>query len=855
MIPIKLKMRNFMCYREVPPLSFEGIHTACLSGENGSGKSALIDAMTWAVWGKARTRSDDDLIHSRERAMEVEFDFKVANQLFRVIRKRSRPKRRGGQGQSLLDLQIATNGGFRSIAGNNITQTEQKIIGTLHMDYETFINSAYLRQGHADEFTTQIPSRRKEVLANILGLSDYDVYEERAKGLAREKEIEKAQLESSIREINEELARKPIYQADYDKAQSRLAEAEKLAKEKETKLNELRQQKESLERQKAQLEQLEASLRVTERNLKLIEEQIKQHQTRIQEYELLMAQREAIEEGYTRLVEARRLNEDFNRKLGLLVKLNERKNQLADLINREKTKLEQNQALRQSRIAELKTKIERLPKTRQEIEQLETALSQLAKREEALVQKKQAGDELQREVNHLESGQTQLEHELVDIEGKIHLLETQTEARCPLCETELTPEGLQLIHSKYITERNHKTGSLQSGKDQLAQKKRSLDELKSQLIQTETNLNRDRVTIEKGIAVLKKELTEAEEADKQVIEERNLLEAIEQQLAGKDFAINEQKALKEVETDLARLQYNAEQHQQVSESVKALETFQSRKYDLENAEKNLGQEREALIKADEAARETRLSLEANTQKKEALQTELALLPALARDVAQAETEYQALLTSQKEAQQAFLSIKLKLEHCAELEVKKKEKEELLLKAAKEEDIYKELARAFGKTGVQALLIEIALPEIEVEANRLLSRITDNRMHVKFETQKATKKGETVETLDINISDELGTRSYEMFSGGEAFRINFAVRIALSRLLARRAGAPLPTLIIDEGFGTQDATGIEKLKEAINLIQDDFEKIIVITHIEELRDAFPTRIDVIKTADGSTFSVS
>jgi len=134
-------------------------------------------------------------------------------------------------------------------------------------------------------------------------------------------------------------------------------------------------------------------------------------------------------------------------------------------------------------------------------------------------------------------------------------------------------------------------------------------------------------------------------------------------------------------------------------------------------------------------------------------------------------------------------------------------------------------------------------------------MTDNRMHVKIETQRETKKGDVIETLDINISDELGTRNYEMFSGGEAFRINFAIRIALSKLLARRAGAPLPTLVIDEGFGTQDSVGMEKIKEAINSIQDDFDKILVITHIEELRDAFPNRINVIKTAHGSTLEVS
>ena len=50
------------------------------------------------------------------------------------------------------------------------------------MDYETFINSVFLRQGHADEFTNKRPGERKDVLANILGLAQYDEYEKKAKG-------------------------------------------------------------------------------------------------------------------------------------------------------------------------------------------------------------------------------------------------------------------------------------------------------------------------------------------------------------------------------------------------------------------------------------------------------------------------------------------------------------------------------------------------------------------------------------------------------------------------------------------------------------------------------------------------
>ena len=54
-IPLQLRVHNFMCYREnVPLLDFDGIHLACLTGANGHGKSALLDAITWALWGKAR---------------------------------------------------------------------------------------------------------------------------------------------------------------------------------------------------------------------------------------------------------------------------------------------------------------------------------------------------------------------------------------------------------------------------------------------------------------------------------------------------------------------------------------------------------------------------------------------------------------------------------------------------------------------------------------------------------------------------------------------------------------------------------------------------------------------------------
>ncbi len=165
-----------------------------------------------------------------------------------------------------------------------------------------------------------------------------------------------------------------------------------------------------------------------------------------------------------------------------------------------------------------------------------------------------------------------------------------------------------------------------------------------------------------------------------------------------------------------------------------------------------------------------------------------------------------------------------------------------------------LAEAFGKKGIQAVIIENAIPEIEAETNRILSRLTDNKMHVALVTQQRTKSGGVVETLDILIGDDIGTRNYELYSGGEAFKVNFAIRVALSRLLARRSGAKLETLIIDEGFGSQDDESRDRLVKAIRSIQSEFARILVVTHMPDVREMFPTQIQVTKAQGVSEFQL-
>ncbi|MBI4188488.1 MAG: SMC family ATPase, partial [Chloroflexi bacterium] len=716
-------------------------------------------------------------------------------------------------------------------------------------------NSAYLRQGHADEFTVSNPAKRKQVLADILGLSFYDQLEEQARERARQRETDKTQLESAAKDIDNELAQKPAYEAEFEQAQSALASIEKLIGEQEARLNELRQRHELLKNRQQQLAQLEQHTAETARTLEHWQNQIKQHHSRIGEYEGLIAQRARIEEGYKQFTEARKLSEELNRKLMLVNRLDQRQHELNMAIERAQSALVTEHKLAESKISELEARSQKLPQLKDKLQQAKVEISQLAGTEAIVNQKKQSCQELRTQFHQLEANKARLSQEIAEITEKLGLLSTQTEAKCPLCGMELGTEGLKHIQDEYNAQKQQKTDLLKTNQSELAKKEVELKSIETEVSRLEAKLNQDKVAVQSQASLLSQQIKDAENTTSQLNEARSQLAEIEERLAKKEFATGEQETLRQLENELARLDYDTRQHEQVRQQLTGLEQYESPKHRLEEADRLIDQEKEALSRAEQAAQELRHSLEVDNQKRQELSAELDILPQLTGELARAEAERQNQNARQKQAQETVGSVKGKLQRCAELETRKTEKEKLRDEAAQEEDIYRELTQAFGKKGIQALLIEMALPEIEAGANRLLGRMTDNRMHIKIETQRETKKGDAIETLDINIADELGTRNYEMFSGGEAFRINFAIRIALSELLARRHGAALRTLIIDEGFGTQDNAGLEKIKEAITSIQDDFDKIIVITHVEELRDAFPTRIDVIKTAQGSTFEVS
>ncbi|MCL0041236.1 SMC family ATPase [Dehalococcoidia bacterium] len=853
MIPLKLTLRNFMCYRDnTPPLDFTGIHVACLCGDNGNGKSALLDTMTWALWGKSRARSDDDLIHQGQSEMEVEFEFLAGQARYRVIRKRSRSRLRR-PGQTLLEIQVMQDGRFNSITRNTVRETERIIRDTLRMDYQTFINSAFLVQGRAAEFTTKTPSERKRVLGEILGLSIYDDLEERARELSRQKDRERERLESTIADIDRELSQKTEYEEEFQHVQTSIAEIEGHLKSQEANLASLREARKTLDLKNQELAGIKQRIAQAKKESDYWQSQIKEHQARIKEHEATLAGRVAIEEGYAQLITVQKENDTLNDKLSRLMALSEDKNEIERLIARAEADLAAEQRVMKSKIKELESRVRTKDRLTEELEKAKARLEEITSQEEELKQRKAQQEKLSGLIHHLNSTIKLLEGEIKSLRDKVNLLTPQTN-QCPLCEAELGGEGRERILIKYKAEGRARIESYQSSKEELQKRTAEQQTLRNEIAQMEREIKRERAAEQARLATLEKEILEIEKAAIDLVQIQDKLASIEEKLRRGDFSLAERARLAEIAAQIADLRYDRERHQRIRLRLSELARYEEQHRRLREAERSILQEKESEKRAEEGIGRWESLLGAETHRQTQLTEELNVLPEITGKLAEAERIYDSLQKQRHQAGQRLGAVQQRLDHCATLERLRVEKERDLRRVAEEKGIYDELAMAFSKKGIQALIIETALPEIQGEANKLLARMTDGRMGVEIESQRSTKKGETIETMDINIRDELGTRSYEMYSGGESFRIDLALRIALSRLLARRAGAPLSTLIIDEGFGTQDASGRGKLVEAINSIQDDFERIIVITHIEELKDAFPVRIEVTKTDEGSSIAI-
>jgi exonuclease SbcC len=1076
MIPQRLTLKNFLSYREAT-LDFAGLHVACICGENGAGKSSLLEAIAWAVWGQSRASNEDDVIHQGEMEAQVDFIFRHGEHVYRIIRSRQRNQ------SSYLEFQVQTVNGFRTLTARGIRATQHLIRQHLRLDYDTFVNSAYLRQGRADEFMVKRPSERKQILSDLLKLDQYDELAEQAKERSRQLKAELTQSERLLEQLQAQLAAGVNLQAEQTQIQATLEtlqQQQALDNHEVKHLQALQQQRQAalqdlhLQRQRQQelqddCDRLQQELTTAQQQMRAVEvclaqagaiaqgyqywqylqaeeeaqtAQFQAHQTTQAELQKLEQQQrdrlreladqqrqlqveqaslaeqaqdlrrvleksEDIAAALAQLRQAQATLTELNQLQAKAVPLLQRRQQLQSQVDQHQAKLLAQVESLDSTLTQLQTQSTRQPQLQQAVADVARQVAHLEQRRAYQQQVREKGTERRGFMERLQADQRIYETQLAELDQKIRLLKQQGQAwqsltdpqiqarisgdwaegerlaltgdgpdreqtspaglrvaeedsayaaerlvvvdpvpilpafaegkdyaspLCPLCDRPLDKHHWQVVLEHHQAEYDEVLRQLWVVREQLAVSEREIQVLRQEYRDLEQELQSYGATLELR-GRLQQQLHTSATVQSQLQQVQAERDALAHALETREYATALQAEIRLLDQTLQDLAYDERTHALVRGEVDRWRWAEIRQAEQAHAQRQLARLEEhrpeleraiATLEAEiQAAHQSPLAqqiqilrqrlqeiaydLQAHTDLRTRLQAAQAWQMRY-QELVQAQQRYPhdqqrvqhlqvTLADRQQELHQVIQHIQQvtdylhhtpdegdrlqalerqlqdrrshldqqlaelgrvqqQLQYLQTLKTQQAEQQQQVQRLRRQSRVYQELAQAFGKNGIQALMIENVLPQLEAETNHILGRLTAHQLHVQFVTQRARKgsarqaAGKLIDTLDILISDIQGTRPYETYSGGEAFRVNFAIRLALARLLAQRSGTSLQMLIIDEGFGTQDNAGCSRLVSAIQAIAADFACILTVTHMPHLKEAFQTRIEVSKSQSGS-----
>ncbi len=331
MIPLHLQLKNFLSYGPTTQtIDFTSHHLICLAGKNGHGKSALIDAITWAIWGNARktsgaTKADDGILRLGQTHMMVICEFMCNSKQYRVRREYIRTSGRG-ETRLYFGMYDTHEDRFRSLTETTTKETQRVIQNVVGLDYEAFIHSVCIRQGQSNAFSRKSPKERKEILARILGLEEYERYKKQAQEYVRSRDAQIENIHTWCQQLSDEIAKKPELQTqcnDYDEKHASLL-----------------QEEQTLQRQDNQLHETDAAYAQQQMEL----EQLRQQHQQLQKY--YMQQQEQLQSLVTKWRETHReirsaqtkdIESEFKQQQAYLTRLTQQRSTYYDAYERKQT--------------------------------------------------------------------------------------------------------------------------------------------------------------------------------------------------------------------------------------------------------------------------------------------------------------------------------------------------------------------------------------------------------------------------------------------------------------------------------------------------------------------------------------
>ena len=251
MRPIKLTIEGFTSFAERAEIDFSDLDLFAIIGPTGSGKTSLLDAMTWALYGRTSRlgKVAAELISHGSNKVTAHLEFVVGNDRYQV----ARTAKRSGSPQIRFEKYDGTWIPVEADGAAEINDAVSRIVG---LDFDAFTRSVILPQGKFDAFLRGEHKERREILKTLLGLEVYDRMRELAgtkrDQLKAQQEARQGVIERDYANANEENLK--ALQTDLRQEQKALKENAGEARQVEKLLgcaNELRRSRESLAQQRS----------------------------------------------------------------------------------------------------------------------------------------------------------------------------------------------------------------------------------------------------------------------------------------------------------------------------------------------------------------------------------------------------------------------------------------------------------------------------------------------------------------------------------------------------------------------------------------------------------------------------
>ena len=790
---ISLEMHNFRKFKNTSIEFPEGI--IGLVGNNGAGKSTIIEAIGWAIYGNKAARTKKDMIKRQGAGMNeecwVKLVFEMGGNVYDVFRIITR---------SSTDARVKVNGTIVASSTQGATEYLEKMLG---MDYDSFYTSIIARQQELNTLSNKSPGERKKSMLRMLKI---DVLEEAIKKVREDRRnMEKTvdYMEKMMKDISLMEAEKKRNVELLKGYTEKLKEMEEHIKKMEVELKE-KEEKREIERKRAEkFKKLEERRKLLEerrknmiasmeRKMKELDE-LKQRKKEyenlkkyIEEYENLARKREEMDGLRIKYMEKRRIEE----KLEELDREIEELNKSIDLLMKE--------------MGEEEKIKEEMKKIKEEMEGAEREIEEIGRE----IEKEMA------EIGFIDKRRREIE------EKKMQIEKLGPSSNCPTCGRVLGERYEQLLLD-YENE-------IKKLEEEAERYRRRIEELKGRRDVLLRN---------------KEEIGERErEMENRMVHYRGLMERMEIFKERKENNERRRREYVAKAEELRKITFDENVYEEIVSTLKRIEPLKNRAMIVKEAVKKIAEVEKEIDEMKNEVAITEKEMEECIEEIKELDFNPEEYEIIEKDYEEIKNQFHSLREEYIRMEGKIETIRREMERIEE-EIEEQKRMEEEIKKLRKEISNLEMLAGDRDTGLlnnfKNYLISKIGPLLSHHASHFFALFTDGKY----------REIEIDDNYNIWIYDRGEKFELDRFSGGEKDLANLSLRLAISQLIAQRADVALEFIALDEIFGSQDRERRKNVLNALAELKRQFRQILLITHIEEIKDAMESIIKVYEDDEG------